>query len=153
MLYKELTKQLIVYGLGKYDPNKFKKIINSKFVKPTGGLWTSPINSSYGWKEWCESENYGDLSSNFLINFKGNCLQIDSLEDLKNLTLTVDNDYDIFSNRFIDFEKCLNDGIDAIWLTETGQNETRWSIPNLYGWDCECILILNADKLKEEYKK
>ena len=35
---------------------------------------------------------------------------------------------------------------DAIFLTEKGQRETRFTHPkNLYGWDCESVLILNSN--------
>ena len=26
--------------------------------KPYGGLWASDINAKYGWKSWCEDENF-----------------------------------------------------------------------------------------------
>ena len=45
----------------------------------------------------------------------------------------------------IDFEKMLSDGIDAIYLTEKGEQETRFESPGLYGWDCECVLVMNPD--------
>ena len=37
----------------------------------------------------------------------------------------------------------VNLGYDAIFLTEKGQHETRFSEPSLYGWDCECVLVMN----------
>lgn len=34
---------------------------------------------------------------------------------------------------------------EAIWLTAKGQSETHYSNPtNLYGWDCESVLIMNS---------
>ena len=46
------------------------------------------------------------------------------------------------NKRYLDFEK-IAENYDAIWLTEKGMQETRWSNPDLYGWDCETFLILN----------
>ena len=56
-----------------------------------------------------------------------------------------------------DFEK-VSKMFDAVYLTEEGQWKTRFSnngcTYNLYGWDCESLLILNFDCIKNwEYKK
>ena len=49
-----------------------------------------------------------------------------------------------YLNKYIDFEKLVKIGIDAIWLTEKGINQTHLSQPsNLYGWDVETVLVLN----------
>ena len=53
-----------------------------------------------------------------------------------------------FSSYYIDFEKCFDQGIDAIELKvfsywdNADQSILYWK---LYGWDCDCILILNPD--------
>lgn len=45
--------------------------------------------------------------------------------------------------RFVpDFEECVKMGIDAIEL----KNERNFHYI-LYGWDCECILVLNKEKI------
>ena len=44
-----------------------------------------------------------------------------------------------------DFEKMVKMGYDAIYLTDKGQMETRFTMPDLYGWDCECVLVMNPD--------
>lgn len=47
-----------------------------------------------------------------------------------------------------------NDGIECIHLTESGQWNTRLTRPlNLYGWDCESILILNESCISNYYLK
>jgi len=44
---------------------------------------------------------------------------------------------------FPDYEECAT-RYDAIHLTDRGQWATRMTHPkNLYGWDCESVLILN----------
>jgi hypothetical protein len=136
---------LIHYGANKYDPTLVKPILNA-WVKPRGGLWTSPVDSEYGWKDWCEGENYGhcDESNSFRLQLKSDAriLKIDSLEDLLKLPM---KDFNGLPSKYPDFE-CLSKKYDAIWLTVDGQNETRHSFPNnLYGWDCESVLILNPN--------
>lgn len=49
----------------------------------------------------------------------------------------------------IDFEKCAEKGIDAIHLTEDGVYNTRFSTPDLYGWDCETVLVLRPTAIRE----
>ena len=41
-----------------------------------------------------------------------------------------------------DFEKMLADGWDAIELHLSECGELYWA---LYGWDCDCILVMNPD--------
>lgn len=132
--------ELITYGCGNFDPEKFINIKNARFIKPNGGLWSSPVDSQYGWKEWCQSECFytETLEEYFKFDFYGNTVVIDSLADLDQLTF--------ISDRCIDFECLVNKGIDAIFLTDKGQGDTRLSHPkNLYGWDCECVLVMNKD--------
>jgi len=42
-----------------------------------------------------------------------------------------------------DFLAIAKSGIDALWLTVRGERATRYTTPGLYGWDCECVLIMN----------
>ena len=69
---------LITYGLGNKLKKELIKPIENSFVKPEGGLWASPFHSAYGWKEWCQHEDFGDLTSSFIFAFEGNVLVINS---------------------------------------------------------------------------
>ena len=75
------TLTVIFYGSTKFSPRKFKTIKNS-WVKPDGGLWTSPINSEYGWKEWCDAEQ-------FRKNLEENSFKLKFQDDAK--ILIIDN--------------------------------------------------------------
>jgi hypothetical protein len=135
---------LIHYGSDKFIPEKVLPIEND-WVKPKGGLWTSPVDSKWGWKDWNESEQFVecDERNSFTLCLKPdiNIFVIDSLEDLKNSPLI---DWH-FSKKILDFE-LIAQSYDAIWLTENGLNETHLSFPiSLYGWDCETVLVLNSE--------
>lgn len=142
----QTTLQLIHYGSDKYEKDRFNTIKNHTFGhKPAGGLWTSPIDSKYGWKDWCKNEDFGDLSKSFKLDFKGDLLVIDSIADLNSLPwISVGS----FSRILFQNLDC-----DAIYLTEKGEFETRHNQPrSLYGWDCESVLIMNPDSICEAVK-
>lgn len=137
------------YGASSYDPAKFLPIQDwDRPARPKprqGGLWTSPIDSVYGWKEWSDQNEYGDTSTYFDIQFHGRLLTIHGEEDLGKLHWTTSGhgkwEYPLFV-------PVLKQGYDAIHLTVRGQEETWFSLPrNLYGWDCETVLVLNPESL------
>ena len=133
-------------------------------IKPKGGVWTSPIRSKYGWDKWCKSNNYGSIDKltkvEMVIEYVNNknLIVIDDEKDLDKLIWESDPMIKHFFEEtgfkapfgeFIDFEKMRKKGVDAIWLTEKGERRTRFIYPrNLYGWDCETILILNERCVK-----
>lgn len=147
-----LSLTLSVYGKGlRYLPEKFQAIRNRQHVKPFGGLWGSPVGSAYGWREWCQAEEWGDLSTCFTVEYTGNTLVIDRIADLAHLPWQdYPRDYGPYDTGFSwpDYEKLLSDGVDAVYLTERGQGETRFTDPGLYGYDCECVLVMNPNCLK-----
>lgn len=120
------------------------------FIKPKGGLWCSPLDSNYGWKDWCQAENYGDIKQQQRVIFDvdmSNFVVIDSVKDMKTKLPWIPVVDGYF--RALDFEKMVHEGVDGIHLTEKGQWETRFTHPeSLYGWDCETILILNERCIK-----
>ena len=119
-------------------------------IKPVGGLWASPLDSSDSWEQWCKAENFGDISSLTPVLLEidtSNFITIDKRMDLKKLPWY--RWHGILEG--VDFEELVRRGVDGIYLTSRGQVETRWAQPGLYGWDCESILILN-DKCIRNWK-
>lgn len=142
-----MDKIFIHYGADQYDYKMFHKIKNTNWIKPSGGLWASPIDSQFGWKDWCDSEGYkSDLSKNFTFTLAENAriYVVDSYHDLSKCP-TIRPSKSMIDIEYIDFEKMAMQ-YDAMYLTEEGQWRTRLSHPmNLYGWDCESILIMNKE--------
>jgi len=139
--------KLISYGNGdEFDLSMWNEVKNS-YSKPHGGLWTSPIDSKYGWKNWCQDNEFGDLSTSFQLEIKGNVFTITNIDDLKNMPTIKLCETWFYS---IDFELMKKNGIDAIYLTDIGEVKTRyvlWYDANIsfYGWDCETVFIMNKD--------
>ncbi len=135
----------ITFGCGnRFEWDKFNPITNNTpwGNKPKGGLWCSPIDSDYGWKQWGEENEFGDFSTQFEFDLQGKILQIDSMEDMLNKLIWNSLDFQFLT---IDFEKIVKE-FDAVHLTVKGLAATRNARfeQSLYGWDCESIIVLNA---------
>lgn len=147
---------LVHYGKRKFNPAKFKPITNSSWCKPDGGFWTSPVDTTDGWVEFCKSENFRLRSLKSKVFLKLNSkkiLVINSYSDLSKKLEWKKHTYEGMSDSFYtmvpDFESAAKK-YDAIYLTSKGQRETRWTQPiSFYGWDCETVLLLNYKKVKQ----
>lgn len=143
-------KIYIHYGHAAFDPNSFKNIKNEQcWVKPIGGLWASPIDAKLGWKDWREAEDFRECIEENSFRFTlpdANIFVIDSVEKLKELP-QISNPIWSSISTLIDFKKCIELGYDAIELNLSADPRLYW---NLYGWDCDSILVMNPDKIKIE---
>lgn len=149
-----MKRIFIHYGSEEFIPSEWneptvglKALVN----KPEGGLWASPLYSKHSWKQWIgKSEHFslGNLKKSFRFTLeKGSrVLVIDSEESVPEKYLTT-NSF-ISERHILDFNKIIED-YDAVFLTEKGEKETRWSSGLcLYGWDCESLLVLNKNIIK-----
>jgi len=84
---KILNMECICYSGNCFDIKKFKPIKNLNWIKPEGGLWSSPIDSEWGWKDWCMAEEFNieKLSTYFQFTFKGKAFVINGIKDSKQL--------------------------------------------------------------------
>lgn len=167
-----ISNQHIILGKKELIREKFNPIKNKiGFNKPEGGIWASPYypDKEYisGWHEWCSSEMEDWLSNDSVIlelKDSARIFIIDSQNDLIkliNLVGTAEDEFtkSVKSKLFScpDFEKASLI-FDTILMTEEGQWQTRFSDDNcdynLYGWDCESLIILNYDCIRNwKYKK
>jgi len=134
--------ELICYGRTRFEINRFEAIKNREgFAKPKGGLWASPIDSNYGWRDWCFDNDFhvDRLDSYFTFQLCGNVFVIDGMHDALKLPWLGNDRF----FRYPDFEHILNIGYDAVYLTLLGEEETRFGEPSFYGWDCESVLVMN----------
>jgi len=119
--------------------------------KPEGGLWASPVDSKFGWQDWCRAKDFRDTGKQLRVILDidtGSFITINSQADLSQLPW-----YPPLAGlnlmEAIDFEKLAAGVVDGVYLTEQGQWATRSSHPrSLYGWECESILILNERCIK-----
>lgn len=136
----------IHYGNNKFDKNRFIEIENNEWVKPIGGLWASNINAEYGWKDWCKENNFReckkDNSFKFRLKDGSKVLIIDSASKLLDLPKQ-ETKYN-FSWVNLDFEQIAKD-YDAIEVLISKDSQLYW---DLYGWDCDSVLVLNPDNIE-----
>lgn len=143
------------YGCTKFDKEKFRPIKNrDAFIKPYGGFWASRTDAEYGWKDWNENNCYSSCDENNRVVFKltenARVLELHSVMDAKMMKneYQAPNTYGLPTFGFIDFidfEGIAKD-YDAIefFLSDDGG-----LYDEMYGWDCDSILILNPDVVKQ----
>lgn len=141
----------IHYGAMEFEPTKGFPIKNREcFTKPTGGLWASRKSATFGWRDWCHREDYDfcelEKSFEFTLKDTSRVISISNLEHLHNLP----KKETLWGWTYnIDFEECLYLGIDAIelcWYGSEYKDVARDDLHfDLYGWDCESIVVLNPN--------
>lgn len=140
-------------SLVQYKMIKVKNRIES--FKPFGGLWTSTYNEENGsdWVRWCMENDMPvtKVATILRVDRDAKVFEIDSYNDLKRCFAEYKMDGKNLGGYYeflkisprLDFEKMSLD-YDGIHLTERGQAETRFSMPeNLYGWDCESTIFFH----------
>lgn len=129
--------KLIHYGSKKIDFRKFIPIKNNDF-KPIGGLWSSPVDTKYGWKDFFQIKH--DNFVIFELNKDAKILKINSLRTTNKLL----KKYSLnkYPGIYFDYEKLSKD-YDAIWLTSKGEDSTSYIEAFAY-WDVETVLIMNS---------
>ena len=142
-----------------YGSNEFKKCLavdaknmaeSQMFVasKPEfgTGFWGCNKSVLNSWKDFCINEDFYTKSLNKSFEFdlkeEANIYQIDGYADL--FKLPGKSEMTIMGNEIynIDFEECALYDIDALEVTNI---EMLHNI--LYGWDCNCILVLNTNMI------
>lgn len=82
-------KVYIHYGHTGFNKENFTELHNSEYlsVKPDrrSGIWASPVGSEFGWKDWCEQNDFRecreDNSFKFVIKNPARILTIESIQD------------------------------------------------------------------------
>lgn len=148
-----LGKKYIHYGHTEFRRDLFSPIRNRvAFSKPFGGLWASSVDAEYGWKDWCKDNDFNTdrlgCSFEFALSDDANILHIYNTEQLQFLP----NCKLPFPCSWCcpDFEQLLAKGYDAIELHLSEENSKNKGLFeglywDLYGWDCDSILIMNPE--------
>ena len=157
-------KKYITYGLGnKFYPEKLVTDLTCEIGKPYRAWWGSPIDAEYGWKEWCENEDWfpnrksitleeyfnSDNSIIWTLEEGTKILEINTIEDLDSFfEKGYIKEYDSFDFKW-NFYKVLEDGYSAIQLNDGYIGHYFKSRLELLmnSWDCESICVLDPSKI------
>lgn len=147
------VRRYIHYGHSSFDRNLFIPIRNQeRWVKPHGGLWASSVDAGYGWKDWCISNGFKIERLveyfEFTLSDDTRVLHIYDVAQLSELPQIEGPDMWCC----LDFEQLLSDGYGAVELHLSEEKRDKLSCVfakglywELYGWDCDSILIMNPD--------
>ena len=146
----------IHYGSDKFEKELFMSIVNRNMInKPFGGLWASDIKADQPWEKWCIDNDFRidklDKNFKFTLDDSANIVEWTAKADLKQVPTQDLSGYlpeYLFDTMGVvpDFEKMVEDGVDAIKLNlSKGDYELYYE---LYGWGCDNILIMNPDIIR-----
>ena len=149
------TNKFITYGFF-INPEKFLPATTGRrwyMNKPDGGLWGSPEDSEYGWKDWCLGEDFRteklQIWTKFVILPGTKILEIDSLEDLKEAIRKFGKYDQRLEINYLDWEHIKNSWYRGVFLSERGNRQCHlpleYGAPDLNGWDCESIVLFDLD--------
>ena len=157
----------IHFGSDHFNPCFFTPIRNSEWQpKPEGGLWGSREGDDFGWEWWCKDSNFNTDSLKHSFRFQlpdAHILTLVSPEQLLYLPKihewkpkeppkvevgeipTMEQLRTWFTPNwcYLDYEK-LAEEYDAIEMRNSGA--FREPLPT---WDCDCIVVMNAEKVRE----
>jgi hypothetical protein len=149
-----MSKIYIHYGAKEF--HKIQPIKNERcFTKPQGGLWASPVDAPFGWKEWCEREHFRenneDNSFKFVVKDDSKIIHVRDVKDLEKLPKQKDT-YDLDIMCCLDFEQIQKD-FDGIELHLSEEEKSIETFCNglyfkLYGWDCDSIIIFHDEAIE-----
>ena len=146
----ELPTQSFI-GSTRPQPALFDPIENRDdgIIKPDGGLWTSSVKDGEpcAWLQWCRAEHFGlsDETRCWWLDPdpEARVLVIDSETDTTRILDAYERTDDVggVGRMFAAFDyEAMADDYDGLRLTSTGQRETRFSKPGMYGYDCESTI-------------
>lgn len=156
-------KVYITYGFVIEDPKKIVTNLDECINKPKKALWGSPVDAEFGWRDWCESEqwiprngrDYEDFEDYFTKSFKwtlkegSNILTINKVEDINDIYRVGLMRLNKYGSVVLDFYRILDAGYSAVELTDgdIGHIFVNRLESSFNSWDCESIVVLNPDKV------
>lgn len=149
------------YGSKKFDKSVFRPIQNRVDGrglpwgnKPLdGGLWASADNAKFGWRDWNRQSQFRECREDncfrFTLDTNARILHLDN-DDIAKVELAKFGAEELSHGVLgvldgIDFESICQQ-YDAIEFNRSADGRLYWT---LYGWDCDCILVLNPDVVME----
>ena len=142
--YKK-PQRYIHYGSKEFNMSHMYPPRENFPTKPSSGLWASRVDEKFGWKEWCESEDFRtdtlDKFFTFQLSPSAKVLTVKSHKDID--PYLVQNPFSHLY-RDINFDRIMSE-YDAMELI-MDFNYTDLSFI-FYLWDVNSIVVFNLDKV------
>lgn len=138
-----MSNTYVHYGNSIFRPELIVKKLD-RFDKPSG-LWASPEDSVWGWKEWCEAEQFKSeeyLNESFKFTLKNNArvLHVYSLNDVTPY-LAWD---DLLSRHKLNLPMIYSE-FDAMEVHMSGNWCELHDSELFYSWDVDSIVVWNPE--------
>lgn len=122
--------------------------------KPNYALWASPINAKFGWRDFCEGEDFRtdtlDEWFTFILKPWAKVFYVDSLEKERDIPVQYVEHWTSFDRKVYDFEMLKEIGYDAI---EVNISKCPELYSAMYSWDCDSIAIFNPEAVEVIFSK
>ena len=146
-----MDKLYIHYGSNQLIKDKVTEMkreagSNMYINKPDFGLWGSPVDCEFVWKEWCESEDFrtDTLDRYFVFKIKDGAkiFTVRNKDDVSDYLYTPH----LYMLEYIDFDKIMKeyDGMELIH----GDNYMDLHYGYFYSWDVDSIVVWNPDVIE-----
>ena len=158
-----MSKTYITYGFEVKDTNLIVTNLNTgPTQKPEMALWGSPTDATFGWKDWCECEQWiPSKNLSFEDYFKtfftwtlakdAKVYNVANMEDIQWLAYKdiIHYDHERFHTLIIDYRRLYEEGYDAMELINPCLGHYFLNdLEMLFnGWDCESIVVLDPSKV------
>lgn len=155
-----MSKAYVHYGSEKFDMDKFLEIKDkgilchgkNKFInKPDYGLWASPVDTDFGWKEFCTNEDFRTdrLSESFTLELSDDAkvFTVTKLDDIPSNYISEIKARHGAELHNLNFDRIMED-YDAMELIHSKgrYNELHYSL--FYSWDVDSIVIWNPQIIR-----
>ena len=147
-----MNRVYIHYGADHFDKNLFNMPKGGYYgiKNPTGGLWGSPVDSNWTWKDWCEGERYHlerlKKSFRFTLANGSKVFHIRTANDIEKLPIAKYPEGSFCIGWYYDWDKIISK-YDAVELHLS--NDYALFHDLFYSWDVDSIVVLNPDVIRE----
>ena len=148
-----MKKEYIHYGASHFSKEKFAEVKAKNHNwswanKPDFGFWASPVETHWGWKDWCEGNDFRldsfDKSFKFRLKNGSRILKVRMNADIAPFFYRKRDSWCEYGIKFHEIMKKY-DGMELIHGDHYG--ELHYGVFNT--WDCDSIVIWNPNIIEE----
>lgn len=150
-----MSKAYVHYGAKAFDHDKFLELKDKGILhhdwrkginKPDYGLWASPVDTDFGWKEFCTNEDFRTdrLSESFTIELSDDAkvFTVTKLDDIPSDYITESKNRYGAESYNLNFDRIMED-YDAMELIHSDGHYSELHDGLFYAWDIDSIVIWN----------